>query len=231
MHYVIALGVFIGLVLSACASSPGPEPASQADTGSLRTASELEGIRVSVRVDAWNGEPRNLETRAAPVLVDIENRSDRPLRLAFEDFQLIRAAAGSFTALPVESIRGTLARPVARFGTLASGDPVVGSAIVASRTPSGANRADRLGPLGYDPLHFHRVHGTLQHVTLPTEEMRRQALPMGVLEPAATRSGFLYFEPLGYEVMQAVLQMELVDAGTQKRFGTIRTPFRLSRRD
>jgi hypothetical protein len=53
--------------------------------------------------------------------------------------------------------------------------------------------------------------------------MLNRALPDGVLENKAKVSGFLYFQKIG-EAERYTFEMDLVDAETGKKFGTVCIP-------
>jgi hypothetical protein len=58
---------------------------------------------------------------------------------------------------------------------------------------------------------------------LPTEDMLAKGIPEGVLDRGGTIAGFLYFAKIPADFERPIFKMELVNAASGKRFGTIRT--------
>ena len=228
IRYAIALGILVGLLLSACAPRPvlGPAPQAEAapdSAGAVRD--EAARVVVTARLDGWRAMPANLAEVAAPVLVEIDNRSERPVRLQLSAFQLIRSDAASFRARSAASIRGSLrdARPTAS-PALPGGSPI-GYSITAEAGGFVSGRSADRGGLDYDVMHFGRRFAPAREIELPSRDMQQLALGEGVIAAAEKKSGFLYFEPFGPDTRYAVLQMELIDAQTGRSMGTVRLPF------
>ena len=191
-----------------------------AASGEIR--GEDAGVVIRARLGAWTYDPADLDRVAAPLFVQIENRSGRPLRLQPSGFQLIRSDATRFEALPVSSISG-MARQVETASALPGGAPI--GPTITERGGFVAGRSPDRGGMDYDPFRLDRRFVAVRSVELPTSDMLRRALTEELLASPGMRQGFLYFEPFGPETRYAAFQADLVDAATGRPFGTVRIPF------
>jgi hypothetical protein len=199
------LGVVVLCLLSGCAATPGrmrPTPAPQvvvSQDGRI-AAAEDQGVRLVASADTWKYNPSDLANTLTPVELVLENTSGRTLRVQYDGFVLVGEA--HYSAL----LPNSLSRP----STL--------------RVPT--------VPPSYSPQgRFTRppevICYTCGSAGLPTADMLRLAFPEGVLKPESSWSGFLYFESLGAQEREVILQARLVDASTGETFTTLRIPFRV----
>lgn len=217
------------MVAAGCVSTPEllpPSTAATTKTGAPVT--EGEGVRLVARGDAWKGNPSNLASIVTPVQVRIENKSEHPLRIDYEDFVLVGGSSFQYAALSPFQLRE---------------EAVGGSGFQGSAAPTGAVEVTPVmgwhhfgggwrtwgpgwyGPGWYDPFYAPYGYWYSPPQTLPTQEMTRAALPNGILPPGGTLTGFLYFQNVGEREGQVTLQAKLVDATTGKAFGTLSIPF------
>jgi hypothetical protein len=223
----LAIGVFAGS-LAGCGSTSRLEPApgtavvpGESDAA-LVTSS---GVSISIDPGGWAGEPVNLEEIVESFEVTVQNRSNHPLRLRYDDFQLTTSQGFTSAAIPPYQIRGTVTDQTA------VADPVL--------VPR--YRYDRFliapGYWGYypsmprwtsawthDPVYYDRYYPTWQ-VSMPTRDMMELALPEGVLEPQGSVTGHLFFQKLPLEATGAHFKATLIDATTGQPFGTLNVPF------
>jgi hypothetical protein len=224
--YRSTLAAAVWLGMGSCAGSE-LRPASDAVPAPLRgeaAVAEDAGVQVAASTGAWQARPANLETELTPVLVEILNRSGRPLRIAYDAFRFTTEAGRSYAALPPYDIEGEVVRPVpggrpyypyARFG----GAPYLGGYY----PQLGIYR----GPFAFSNQHYGAyfpMWGAYPAVQLPTEDMLERALPEGVVEPGGRVGGFIYFQQIEGSGPFA-FHADLVDAGTGEQFGTIGIPF------
>jgi hypothetical protein len=193
-----------------------PAPSAQTLPGNPRTAEEtVAGVRVIVDSDAWrSGRVRDV---LSPVRVTIENRGTRRLRIAYNEFTLGGPSGFRLAALPPYHVAVTNAS-VVQPAFVGTGFFLTPSAGRFYRWPSVWS-----GPFPLDAPYFDRFYPAWP-ATLPDEEVLRNALPEGVLEPGGSVSGFLYFtnQPRG---TQLTFYGALVDADQGQSIGTIAIPF------
>ena len=193
-----------------------PAPEAQTLPGQPRVAEEtVEGVRVQVDSAAWRSG--QLYDVLSPVRVTIENRSGRPLRIAYGQFTLGGPSGFRLAALPpyqaaaADAAAGSVGVPP---GFVGSGFFVAPGAVRYYRGVLPWN-----GSFPYDPVYYNRWYGAWPS-SLPNEELLRQGLPEGVLQPGGHVSGFLYFkdQPKGTALR---FYASLVDAETGQSFGTV----------
>lgn len=80
---------------------------------------------------------------------------------------------------------------------------------------------DRYGErFEYDPMYNEHYYSYWRE--LPTPDMRRRALPDGVLESGGRAEGWFYFEKVQDNVDRLTFRADLVHAETGRQFGEIR---------
>jgi hypothetical protein len=192
------------------------------ETGTQATA---VGVTVTVKADAWSGQPAEL-TEVIPLLVTIENNSRVPIRLRYAEFTL--AGDGDRTpALPPFEITGTETEPVGTAGFIDGPYPYPLRGFYVA--PHYRRFYPRLrafpGPFAYDPLFYSTRFPAFRRLRLPTGDMVQKALPEGVLEAGGRVTGFLYFEDIDVgKDDTATFVTDLVNASTGETVGAIRIP-------
>jgi hypothetical protein len=220
------------LLLAACIPETQlrPDPSAHQLQGEGDTArAEASGVQLVADGAAWKGTPENLERSLTPVWVKLENRSGRPVRLAYGDFALVspesrfRYAAIAPLALSGASLASGYGGS-GRDGLLPLGPgPGWGHGPYAHR--GGWGRGPFVGPYR-DP--FYPYPNVVQcEERLPTQDMLEQALPEGTLEDGGRVEGFLYFQGVAERERRVVLQARLVDASSGEPLGTLDIPFQV----
>lgn len=221
-HLALAAGLCAAAAL-AC-TGPGLRPAPEANETPGRghgAAASEQGVRVEARVDAWQGTPRELDHRVTPVLVEIENRGDRVLRVRYSEFALIDGSGRRYAALPPFDIEGEV-RPVSGYDA----DGWRGFYVAPHLRARYPLAEVHTGPFTHDPYYYETYYPRLDEADLPTPEMLSRALPEGVLAPGGRASGFVYFERVDEPARgQLDFRFSLVGAQTQRDFGAIEIPF------
>jgi hypothetical protein len=211
---------------------------------------EAQGIRLVAEGDAWRGTPKALERYLTPVRVQLENRGERPVRIAPEHFELVGGSRFRYAALSLFELH----KADDATATGGSGAAGTGQEEGEARTRAedsarahahnstltlgwgGPGRPGPWGPWGwsgyYDPF-WDPFYGPntrwREPEPLPTQDMVRQALPEGTLEPGASISGFVYFHDVSAREGNVTLEARLVDARTGEQFGTLAIPFSVER--
>lgn len=204
----------------ACATElrPAPEATTAPGPGEGAVARDA-GVEVEARVKAWRWAPLGLDSELTPVLVEIDNGSEHPLRLRYEDLSLVDGSGRSYAALPPFDIDTEVTMPVRHAYGL-----------------RGFHVASHLGPyypdaavypfVRYGP-YYESYYPSLSRIELPTAEMVIRALPEGVIDPDGGVAGFVYFEHVEDPAEGRVdFRFRLVDAETKQGFGEVGIPFR-----
>jgi len=228
MQYRSSLSILIAAALAACgpnrpdlAPAPGAMPAPPGP-GAGAMGSDA-GVTIEARAGAWRGVPQNLEAESIPLLVEITNDSDRPLRVRYNDMMLVAPDGRTFHAIAPFRVEGRVTERV---------DAVP---FVARRFRV-APYLSRIFPI-YDPwtgnfvfdrVYYDRYAPSIVRVDLPTADMIRMALPEGVIEPGGRITGFLYFEDVeDLNIPSVDFTANLVDARTGESFGKVEIPFKV----
>jgi len=218
-----ALVLLVALVSMACATHLAPAPGAQlaGPRGNAATASVAD-ITVTVRPDDWRGSPSNLWSVATPMLVTIDNRSGRALRVRYDQFALRDAGGKRFAVRSPYDVEGYVSERVEASPYTAFGPPV---SDLYWRDPFW--RARRFGWTGagwYDPVW--EPWPSYRTVRLPTSDMVRMALPESVVPDQSRAEGFVFFERAPTKrKTQVDFVMDLIDARTGERVGAVTIPF------
>ena len=98
--------IFLFAALGGCVADLEPAPSANRVIGLEDAAKNAaQGVSVLVQADAWPG-PHDIETEVTPLKVRIDNNSDGPLRVRYNEFALISPTGASFAALPLSQIEG-----------------------------------------------------------------------------------------------------------------------------
>lgn len=210
---------------TACATTtlrPAPEAQVVPGPGTGAVAAD-EGVQLEARTGAWNGFPNNLAYEVTPVLVTITNESEIPLRIRYDEFQLVSPSGKTFAALPPFDMVRTVTDQIGFVEY-----PLWGFSIAPHLSPYYPWLTPFDGPFAYDPFYYQRYYPVFARIQLPTADMLQKALPEGVLEPQGRLSGFLYFEPVGDEVTRVDFKAELPNARATEQVAAVSIPFILS---
>lgn len=217
---VLTSMVFVGCIPQA-QLRPSPEAQALAQEPAA-AVTEQAGIRLVADAAAWKGRPGNLERRLTPVEVRLENRGERPLRIRYEQFDLLGGSRFQYTAMAPLSVKDDGS---SRTRCVAAMDPLYWHNTWGWRGPLGWRRPWGLGPF-YGPFYSpYYAPSVACEDPLPTQDMLKQALPEGTLAPGGSISGFLYFQGITEREREVVLQARLVDAETGEKFGELGIPF------
>ena len=112
LHFVVIKGVHI-MRIRACTSAAlavlavafMPATALAQEQEEQGTQATAVGVTVTVKADAWSGQPAEL-TQVIPLLVTIENNSQVPIRLRYSEFRLAGDGERA-SVLPPFEITGT----------------------------------------------------------------------------------------------------------------------------
>lgn len=217
------------LVAAGC-SAPGTqlEPAPAAETVAPETAVDrVNGVRMTAETGTWDGLAR-VKTEVTPIRVTIENGSDTPIRLRYDDFALVGPQGRRYAALPPYGVEGEVTDPVlvdAYDPVTAPGFAYSGFSVAPYYASVYPTVTPYAGAFGYDPYYHDRYYTVYRDIELPTREMVAEALPEGVISPGGRVSGFLYFERVPPSAPSVRFRADLTGAESNETFGEISIPF------
>ncbi|MFN0063934.1 MAG: hypothetical protein ACKVPX_15615 [Myxococcaceae bacterium] len=227
------------LVASGCATVPylSPLPAAQRAQTISSAMVEAADVRVTVDGRAWDGEPYDLGDVLLPLLVTVENNSQRPVRIRYPEFALVGQTGFRYTSIPPLQADGQV-----RGMLLPEGGQVMpamhrrGGWVVRPRfgyrnffiAPWYRNYYPGFGawwggPFAWDPYFYPRAYSAWP-LPLPTRDMMERAMPEGVVAPGGRVSGFVYFPTVRRE-RWVNFEFKMVDAEqNEQTLGTITIP-------
>lgn len=202
-------------ILSGCASAVLlPAPNARTVVGASTTLfDEVDGVRVTVQADAWQGA-RSVLGHVQPMRVTIDNHSRSTIRVRYGDFALVSTNGRRYAALPPFRVEGELLSPMLSVG------------FSPFSAPGFAYRRFYVAPyfaplypgipvyrrsyVFFDPGYYAIWHADFARSIRPSVEVLALALPEGVLEPDGQVSGFLYFRTLDPDAGAAVFRASIV---------------------
>jgi hypothetical protein len=209
---------FCLLMAAGCAQTPilVPAPDSSLQVTGMTAVDKVKGVSVAASGDKWKGDVR-VRDFVTPLEVTINNRHGSLLKISYSLFSLRDTSGNLYSALPPYSVKGTIREYASSYYC-----PGFYVAPYYSRFyPSMPAYED---PFYYDPFYYDYYYPCWRNINLPTPEMLDEALPEGVLRNGTEATGFLYFEKIG-KADHYTFEMDLVDAKTGERFGTVSIPF------
>ncbi|ROO29802.1 hypothetical protein [Salinisphaera japonica] len=217
------------LALAGCGGGVNLKPASSIGPNGDSNRSVVDavnGVQMRVKTGQWDGDASVLRD-VTPMHVRIENESDQPIRLSYDNFALVAAATGQrFAALPPIAIDGSVERSANVVGS--PGFTSSGFAVAPYYSSSYPGMNAYSTAYGYDSGYYNNYtrRWADYNVKLPTPYMREVAIPDGVIEPGGMIEGFLYFEKVPTDKIAGVdFRATLVNAESGNRFGQISVPF------
>jgi hypothetical protein len=198
-------------------------------TASAASADEAETVAVDVVAEsgAWpTDEP--IEQGLLPIKVRIDNHTDRPLKLRYEDLALVGFSGDRYFALPIHNVllAGTESGKKAKDK-------------ISVEVPKFAQVSFRIAPSYSEifpnseafPSHFDQnrtyteYHRSQWDPELkPTLEMFSRLLPEGVLGAGGYVSGFLYFQEVEGWERGLRLEMAVVRGDQETASATVNVP-------
>jgi hypothetical protein len=178
------------------------------------------GVEITTDSDAWWGVPPEL-TELIPVQVTIENDSEWPLRLGYQDFALVTPSERLSPLPPFDLERAATALKASY------AFPWSGFHLAPHLTPFYRGFWTGGWEFAHDPRYYETSYDTLTAIIEPTADMARKALPEGVLEPGGRITGFLYF-PDCNDCTRATLVADLVDADSRQRVASVQLSMTLN---
>jgi hypothetical protein len=231
MNAMAGLTAGVVLALGACTGAQELEPAPEATRtegpGTAVVARDA-GVRVEAQVDAWDGNPDELEGVMTPIRVEVRNRSDEPLRLRYQEFQLVEPDGTRRAAIPPFDINDDVATS-ARVRPAYAYDGFY----IAPHLQTFYD-FDAYEPFDHEPYYyddFYPYYASVTKLELPSPSMLEKALPEGVVAPGGHAEGFLYFQDVDPDAPRVNFEVDLTHAMTGADFGRVEIPFEVGAQD
>jgi hypothetical protein len=189
---------------------------------------QLKGMTVIIDGNSWYGNP-DITEDVTPVKITIRNGHTSSLRIRYNDIFLSGESGRHYAALPPYKIEGTIDEPVITAPEMIYSKPLFDYKKFRIAPYFGQLYPDIpsiRGDFYIDPLYQDRYYAYWSDAALPTGEMLTSALLEGDIDPGGEVSGFIYFERLANET-KGIFHMNLVDAKTDARIGTMTIPFNI----
>jgi len=215
------------VLLPACRQQSQLDPIAESDVtvDDTEAIQQTTGVRVVVDGEAWQGDPEVTEL-VTPVKIEITNGSDRPLRIRFPDFALL-GAYDRYSVLPVfgfENVDGEVLM-IEGYAPVTLPEFTYEDYYVADYYAAaypGITSWEHA--LVLDEPYYDAYTVAWENLPLPTDEMRRWALPEGVLPAGSSLSGYLFFEGLHPDEKKVNFLAQFEDATTGDYFGAVTIP-------
>ena len=219
--FAVALVTAATYGLSPVNAAPPQEPE---ERGRASTA----GVSLSVKADSWVGWPAPL-TEVIPLLVTVHNGSSMPVRIRYQEFQLVPPSGAARSALPPFDIRGAETTAVGTVGIVPGPYPYVidGFLVAPYMSAFYPHLTPFAGPFLFDPVFYSTNYPVFLDIPLPTRDMVAKALPEGVLQPGGSITGYIYFQGDDVAGERATLRMDVVDASNGRMLGSARIPLEI----
>jgi hypothetical protein len=185
-------------------------------------SANADGVTVIARAQAWQWNPTNLSNQATPILLELENNSDRAVAVRYNHIWLTDADGHRFNVMPPYDVNGTVTQSFEVQNPFYGFNRFTVAPYLSRWYPRFGRYA---GTFGYDASYYSPYMTAYQRVRLPTADMVQRALPEGVLEAGGRAGGFVYFEALHRDAQTLTLSVDVVDAATNAPVGTARIPF------
>lgn len=181
------------------------------------------GVTVTASVGEWRWNPSDLDDFVTPILIEVDNNSDRSVRIRLKDIRLVGDNGTYLAALPPYQVRGKTTRTVESHAYRQDGF-YVATHVHPYYPGYPRSRHHYYHPNYYYYSTYHPVYHTYT-INLPTMEMLQRALPEGALAPQGRAMGFVYFERLQRkgtrDLSEIALLFQVVDAETQEDLDVI----------
>jgi len=213
-------------LLAGCARNVArltPAPDAQVVAGPGEgAATNIDGVNIVARAQAWKWDPSDLSTKATPILLELVNNGNRSVSVRYNHIWLTDADGHRFNAMPPYDINGTVAQQYQIQNPYYGFNRFMLAPYLVRWYPRFARYN---GAFAYDPTYYSPYYTEYARVRLPTADMVQRALPEGVLEAGGRAEGFVYFQPLHKDAKSLTLSVDIVDANTGTNVGTARIPF------
>ena len=182
----------------------------------------MEGITILVHAEKWPG-PVDISQEVTPLRVRINNNGGTPLRVRYNEFNLIGSGSESYSALPLELIEGeiTVRTDVYDYPRFTHRN----FAVAPYHSPLYPGIDPYPGNFAWDPYYYNTYFGYWSEIHLPTPAMRQHVIPEGVVSGGGNLEGWLFFEKVDNQENHVVFRTDRVDADTGRKFAEVRIPF------
>lgn len=187
----------------------------------------VDNVRITVQSDAWKGDPAILE-EVTPLKLSVENNNPQPIKVTYENLKLISKENDVYSALPIYEVEGNLedARLAEDYEVIVRTDIDYNEFYIYPMYTRVYTDVPVTDYKFYEnPEYYVQFYKAWDETGLPTNEMKIEALPEGILMEGGSLSGFVYFEKVDPELEEVEFRMKLINAETNEVFGSIEIPF------
>ena len=217
------------VLLAACAADLEPPASARAASAAGEDAARasMAGVTVTtMAMDSWPG-PYQVTEELTPMKVRIQNNSRQPLFISYIRFELVAADGKPYRALPLFGMEGSVPTKMTIRNPSEIRDrsfSTNGFEVAPVYRPIYPDMGVYGGPIVGDPSYYKLYETYYGSKPLPTPEMRRRALPEGVLAPGGSVEGYLFFEEVPASAARVTFRFDLFDPAG-RNMGVIRIPF------
>ncbi|HTE46103.1 MAG TPA: hypothetical protein VK636_12705 [Gemmatimonadaceae bacterium] len=199
--------------------APGTNVVEGAGKGAAATVAD---VRVVARAGAWQWQPRDLETKATPILLELRNDAKYPVSVRYNRISLTDADGHRFAVMAPYDVDGSLSEAYTVRNPFYGFDRFTVAPYLSRWYPRFSRYA---GAFALDRSYYSPYATRYREIKLPTVDMVQRALPEGVLSPGGHATGFVYFEALHRDAKTLTLTVDIVDASTGELVNTAHIPF------
>lgn len=233
MRPAIACIFYVVILLAGCEHAElTPAPSAEQVAGKAEAASTtVSDITLRVASNTWPGDP-TVTSELTPLHLLIENHSDVPLRLRYQEFALAGKQGQYYAALPPLAAQIDLGENELTEGYDPIQDPLFqydGFFVAPLYGYAYHSVPVWERDFHHDNTYHDAHHNYYKTLDVSLKELQAQALPEGVLSVGGNISGYLYFERVDKELSQMEFRALLVNADTGQTIGTAKIPFRVER--
>lgn len=201
--------LFALFLLGGCASAPtlSPAPETKLADGGPGATDTAASVRVVATLDAWRWRPDELDEFVTPVLLEVENNGDVPIRIRLRDIRLVGDRGTRLAALPPYRVRGRATR------TVKTHEYAYDEFSVAPHLHDHYPMYPRSRYHYYHDYYYYRTYYPVYRtysIELPTQEMLSRASTEGTVAPGGKAMGFVYFERVNRKVAKKTAYLDLL---------------------
>jgi hypothetical protein len=165
-----------------------------------------------------------------PLKLTVENNGSVPVAIRYDKLYLMTDGGERFAALPPFQAKAEAAESVAAPPTPLA--PLWFTHRGFLVAPYLRYYYPALSPFGYsysyDPLYYQRYVDYWAQRRVAMNEVRRHAIPEGVVEPGGVVTGFVFFEDVDGDVARVTLYAQLPNPRDGTAVASLRVPFDVS---
>ena len=225
-NFIIFAPLIFSIILTGCASLYGNSSYSIISPQVQSSAPGQKKIDVTISANTWQGKPQNLSGYLTPLFIEINNNTDKPIVIGYNDFVLIDQNRNQYNVLIPDIASDIIAqksrnkwyfRPSISIGIGTGGYYRRGYGY-------GIGYYNRGYPYYRSPFYwpynsaFYSDYYDSYYYNQDYSDIFTHALVPGVIRPNAKLSGFVYFNKLPSNIRSFNLEVGYKIEGENKRY-------------